>query len=83
MSSNLKCPSLSEYEAEDTETICENIIQELDIEDYRSSNLLNLVAAYAMKCENDGRRDEQARQCIMTLEFKNGLIPDRRLGKMK
>ncbi len=67
--------------AEDTETICAAITKLLGVEDPRPFDLLNLVAAYAMRCEDDGRRHEKLYQRIKALEFQNGFMPDRRVGQ--
>lgn len=67
-------------EAEDTEAICAVIMQLLGVDGSSSPELLNLVAGFAMRCENDGGRHEKLYQRGTALEFKLGLISDRRAG---
>ncbi len=70
--------------AENTETICLEIVKVLgianfDIHSYEQSfDLLNCVAAFAMRCEEDGRSFQRLIDKTKSLEVKNGFIPDRR-----
>ena len=71
-------PSDAAREAEDTETICCEIMKVLGLTDGPSFDLLNCVAAYAMRCEDDGRSFQCLVEKCKSLEVKNGFIPDRR-----
>ena len=70
--------------AENTETICLEIVKVLgianfDIHSYEQSfDLLNCVAAFAMRCEEDGRSFQRLIDKTKSLEVKNGFEPDRR-----
>ena len=43
-----------------------------------STDLLNLLAGYEIRCEQDGMGDAQLALKLETMKFKTGLIPDRR-----
>ncbi len=75
--------------AENTETICLEIVKVLgianfDIHSYEQSfDLLNCVAAYAMRCEEDGRSFQRLIDRVKSMEVKNGFEPDRRASHPK
>lgn len=74
-----------ETKAEDTETICLEIVKVLGLPYKRSFDLdlLNCVAGYAMRCEEDGRSLQRLIDKVKSMEIKNGFVPDRREEKEK
>jgi hypothetical protein len=73
-------PAVSE-EGTDTETFCAEVLGILGIEGRPTFALLNAVAAFAMRCENEGVQFERDAQRVQTLEFKTGIIADRRAAE--
>ncbi len=67
--------------AEDTETICREILRVLELTDEPSNDLLNCVAGYAIRCEEDGRSLQRLIEQVKSMEIKNGFSPDRREEK--
>lgn len=62
----------------DTDVFCTKLLALLGITEYRSFDMANLVAQFAMDCEHEGKLWERQRQRVKTLEFQTGFIPDRR-----
>ncbi|KKL46363.1 hypothetical protein LCGC14_2346300 [marine sediment metagenome] len=77
MDSN-KPPSDAAPVAEATEVIAANVMRLLDVDGSPSTDLLNLLAGYGIRCEQDGFGDGRLELKLETMEFKIGLIPDRR-----
>ena len=77
MDSN-KPPSDAVPVAEATEVIAANVMRLLDVDGSPSTDLLNLLAGYGIRCEQDGFGDGRLELKLETMEFKIGLIPDRR-----
>ena len=62
----------------DTDVFCAKVLALLNITEYHSFDMANLVAQFAMDCEHEGQLWERQRQEVKTLEFQTGFIPDRR-----
>ena len=71
-------PSDAAPVAEPTEVIATNVMRLLDVDGSPTTDLLNLLAGYGIRCEQDGTGDAQLGLKLETMEFKNGLISDRR-----
>jgi hypothetical protein len=68
----------ADVEAESTESICSEILALLGVSGHPSTDLLNVVAGFGLRCENDGRREEHLVERVKAMEFKHGSLPDRR-----